>query len=88
MPPNSFVKTVIHLIFQDSQMNRKFKRTAFTVFEILIFCNIIFTVTFIQFNASLLYKRIHLNNKQMSMHELQNINCQTFKSIGSRNNNI
>ncbi len=24
-----FVKTVIHLIFQDSQMNRKFERTAF-----------------------------------------------------------
>ncbi len=27
--PNIFVETVIHYIFQDSQMNRKFKRTAF-----------------------------------------------------------
>ncbi len=54
--PNIFVETVIHFIFQDSQMNRKFKRTA--LFEIEIFSNIrnLFTVTFDQFNASLMNK--------------------------------
>ncbi len=43
-------------IFQDSLMNRKFKRPH--LFEIEIFCNIIdvFTVTFDQFEASLLNK--------------------------------
>ncbi len=55
---NIFVEIVIHFIFQDSQMNRKFKRTA--LFEIDIFCNIIngFIVTFGQFNASLMDKSI------------------------------
>ncbi len=42
-------------------MNRKFKRTA--LFEIEIFCNIIIdlTVTFDQFNASLINKSIHFS---------------------------
>ncbi len=53
---NIFVKTVIHFIFQDSQINRKLKRTAF----ICNICNIInvFTVTFDSFNASLMNKSI------------------------------
>ncbi len=29
MLPDIFVETVMHFIFQDSQMNRKFKTTAF-----------------------------------------------------------
>ncbi len=47
-----FVEAIMHFIFQDSQMNRKFKRT----FEIETVCNIInvFIVTFDQFNASLI----------------------------------
>ncbi len=32
--PNMFVETIINIIFQDSLMNRKFKRTVFMVFEI------------------------------------------------------
>ncbi len=53
---NIFVETVIYLFFQDSQINRKFKRTAFI--RNIIFCNIInvCTVTFDQFNAYLLNK--------------------------------
>ncbi len=49
----NIVETVMHFVCQDSQMNRKFKRTAFTVLEIERFCKIIndFTVTFNQFNA-------------------------------------
>ncbi len=54
-----FVETVIHFIFQDSLINRKFKRTAF---EIEIFCNIVFTVTFDQFNVPLQNKSIHFFN--------------------------
>ncbi len=48
-----FMETVIHFIFQDSLMNRKFKRTTFAI---EIFCNIInvFTFNFDQFNASFL----------------------------------
>ncbi len=48
---NILVETVMHF-FQDSLMNKKFKRTAF------IFCNIInvFTITFETFNVSLLNK--------------------------------
>ncbi len=44
-------------------MNRKFKRTA--LFEIEIFCNIIniFTITFDQFNMSLMNKSINLFQK-------------------------
>ncbi len=44
---NIYVETVIQFIFQDSQMNRKFKRTAFI-------CYIVNTVTFNQFNVSLI----------------------------------
>ncbi len=56
---NIFVEIVIHFIFQDSLMNRKFKRTVF--FEIEIVCNIVnvFTITFNQLNASLLNKSIN-----------------------------
>ncbi len=43
--PNIFVETVIHFIFQDSQMNRKFKRTEFA------HC---YNVDFWSINASLL----------------------------------
>ncbi len=32
--PNMFVETIINTNFQDSLMNRKFKRTVFMVFEI------------------------------------------------------
>ncbi len=39
---NIFVETVMHFIFQDSQMNRKFKRTAFIWNR--VFCNIILTL--------------------------------------------
>ncbi len=46
-----FVETEIYFIFQDSLMNRKFKRTAF---KIEIYGINVFTVTFDQFNASLL----------------------------------
>ncbi len=54
-----FVETVIIIFFQDSLMDVKFKRTA--VFETEIFCNIInvFTLTFYQLNASLIYKSIN-----------------------------
>jgi len=47
--------------FQDSLMNRKFKRTAFI--EIELFCNIInvYTVTFDKLNASLLKKCINFH---------------------------
>ncbi len=52
---NIFVETVMYFIFLDSQMNRQH------LFEIEIFCNIInvFTVTFDQFNASLMNKSIN-----------------------------
>ncbi len=63
---NISVETVIQLIFQDSQMNRKFKRTAFIWNRNL--CNIInvFTVTFDQFNASLMNKS---NNSFQSLEQ-------------------
>ncbi len=62
---NIFVETVINCIFQDSLINRKFKRT---LFEIEIFCNIVFTVTFDQFNGPLqnksysFYKKAYLSS--------------------------
>jgi len=48
-----------HFIFQDSLMNRMFKRTTF-IWNI-IFCYIrhVLTVTFDQFNATLQNKSIH-----------------------------
>jgi len=46
---NIFVETLIS-IFQDSLVNRKFRRSAFIVFYNIIN---IFTVTFDQFNVSL-----------------------------------
>ncbi len=54
-----FVETVIHFIFQDSLMNRKFKRTAFAI-EII--CNIInvFTFNFDKFNASFLNECVYI----------------------------
>ncbi len=53
---------VMQNFFSQSSLNRKFKRTAF---KIEIFCNIInvFTVTFDQFDASLLNKTINFSKK-------------------------
>ncbi len=60
---NIFLETEIHFIFQDSLMNRKFKKQH--LFEIETFCYIIntFIVTFHQFNASLL-KSINFFNRK------------------------
>ncbi len=60
-----FVETMMHFYSQDSLMNRKFKRPH--LFEIEIFCNIInvFTVTFDQFDASLLNKRSRFFSRDM-----------------------
>ncbi len=55
-----FVETVIHFYFQDSEMNRKFKRTA--LFETEIFCNIINVFTD-QLNAFLMNKSIDLDQR-------------------------
>ncbi len=54
-----FLWKLMHFIFQDSQMNRKFKRTAF----ICNICNIInvFNDTFDQFNVSLMNKSIYFS---------------------------
>ncbi len=49
-----FVETVMHLIFKDTQMNIQFKRSAFIRINIID----VFTVTFHQFNASLINKSI------------------------------
>jgi len=56
VPLNNFLES--DFFFQDSLMNRNFKRTAFQKKK--IFSNIIndFTITFGQFNASLLEKSI------------------------------
>jgi len=45
---NIFMKNVIYFVFRNSFMHRTFKRTAF------IWNKNVFTVTFDQFNASLL----------------------------------
>ncbi len=49
-----FVETVMHFIFKDTQMNIQFKRSAFIRINIID----VFTVTFHQFNASLINKSI------------------------------
>ncbi len=57
---NISVETVY--FFQDSLMNKKFKWTAF--FQIELFYNInVITVTFDQYNASLLKKKYEISNK-------------------------
>ncbi len=45
---NIFVETVMHVIFQDSQMNRKFKKQH--LFETEIYCNFNINVTFDNFD--------------------------------------
>ncbi len=77
---NIFVETVTHFIFQDSQMNRKFKRTAF----IWIFCIIIniVTVTFDQFNASLMNKSIKtLLNSSVCSHHVESLMVISIKLL-------
>ncbi len=69
---NISVETVMHFIFQDSQMNGNISKEQH-LFETEIFCNIInvFTVTFHQFNASLMNKSIK-KNKNNSHLEIDN----------------
>ncbi len=57
---NIFVETVIHFIFQDSQMNRKFKKNSI-YYKLKSFVRLLmfFTVTFDQFNAFLMNKSIN-----------------------------
>ncbi len=51
-----FVETVIHLFFQDFFINRELKRTAFTVFEKDLFCNIVSLLSLLtNLNAELIY---------------------------------
>ncbi len=62
-----FEKTMQSFIFQDSLMNRKFKRTVFILYIYIILYIIInvFTVSFDLFNASVLIKRsVSFQNKQ------------------------
>ncbi len=60
---NIFVETVIHFIFQDSQMNSSKEQH---LFEIEISCNIInvLTVSFDQFNVSLMNKSVPFFKKK------------------------
>ncbi len=66
--PNMFVETIINIIFQDSLMNRKFKRTVFMVFGIERNKNNI-SMSVLSPNSYLLFDQINaslLNKKQIN----------------------
>jgi len=72
-----FFVSVMHF-FQDSLMNRKFKTTTF-IENVFIYCNYVkgFSVTFDQFNTSLLNVSIHtisLKQAQTNLTDSINLN--------------
>jgi len=77
------LKTVVlfvwkYICFQDFLLNRKFKRTAFIIGKNVFFnCINVCTVTFDQFNASLLNKSINFFFKRKLNTDLKLLNMNT-----------